>query len=82
MSTNPSAVRVLHDQYAAIIKGAQLLDLAGEDTKAPYDELLTELDNLLSYLPIFREEVRKMRDHQHIWGEGDYCKICGADGRV
>lgn len=68
----------LSDIVSDAVRSQEYWDLGGlsdSDGPAPLAALETALLAALA-------DVRELRAHAHVWGENDYCSICGADGRA
>lgn len=75
----------LRSRLHAASRSAQMRELAGLDDEAtpePYAAAIA------FYLLVAREalhlarEARELRAHRHVWGDDDWCIVCGADGRA
>ena len=59
---------------------AEGCDLSGEGNG--YADIQAEVSRLIGRLKRVHAEIGARRGHAHEWGDSDYCRICGADGRA
>lgn len=77
----PESIRRLTERlYRETCSSAEYADLGGNDS--PYPAVLADIDAALGHLKRFRAEVQGLSKHAHDWTSGEYCAMCGADGRA
>jgi hypothetical protein len=60
----------------------ELAGVGREDYCGSSADLLRQIDASIGRLRRFGQTVQELDSHAHVWGEDDYCTICGADGRA
>lgn len=43
---------------------------------------MKRIDHLIGKLKQTRQDLQRLKTHQHEWGSNDYCMICLNDGRA
>jgi hypothetical protein len=77
------AVRELLLGYAqSASHSAQLADMAGEPRSIVYKPRKAQIGRAIALLKRAHAELSELEAHAHVWGDDDYCAICGADGRA